>query len=145
MAIAANIGDLAILGFRACFPDSIVGFVPKPGVNLEYLFYNLTAMRPEMLGAATLNTQMNLNIDRIGSLFTVQPPEIDQHAVVGLINRETVEIDGLIAKIREGIDKLEEYRTALISAAVTGKIDLRDENSPQSDGRLPGGRSPCTN
>ena len=36
-------------------------------------------------------------------------------------------IDGLIAKIQESIDKLKEYRTALISAAVTGKIDVREE------------------
>ena len=33
----------------------------------------------------------------------------------------------LIAKIREGIDRLKEFRTALISAAVTGKIDVREE------------------
>jgi type I restriction enzyme S subunit len=131
MAIAANIGDLAILGFRACFPDSIVGFVPEPGISLEYLFYNLTAMRPEMLSAATLNTQMNLNIERIGSLFTVQPPEVDQQAIVALLNRETAEIDALIAKIREGIEKLKEYRTALISAAVTGKIDVRTESTEE--------------
>jgi type I restriction enzyme, S subunit len=127
MAIAANIGDLAILGFRACFPDSIVGFVPQPGVKLEYLFYNLTAMRPEMLSAATLNTQMNLNIERIGSLFTVDPPQVEQEAIVELIECETAEIDALIAKIREGIEKLKEYRTALISAAVTGKIDVREQ------------------
>ncbi|MEO0109010.1 MAG: type I restriction endonuclease subunit S, partial [candidate division WOR-3 bacterium] len=34
-------------------------------------------------------------------------------------------IDAAVAKIREGIEKLKEYRTALISAAVTGKIDVR--------------------
>ena len=36
-------------------------------------------------------------------------------------------LDALIAKVRHGIDKLHEYRTALISAAVTGKIDVREE------------------
>lgn len=35
----------------------------------------------------------------------------------------------MVAKIREGIERLKEYRTALISAAVTGKIDVRDEGS----------------
>ncbi len=38
---------------------------------------------------------------------------------------ETSKIDALISKVRDGIDKLREYRTALISTAVTGKIDVR--------------------
>ena len=39
MTIAANIGDMAILNFDACFPDSIVGFVPRDDVNLNFLYY----------------------------------------------------------------------------------------------------------
>ena len=40
---------------------------------------------------------------------------------------ETARIDALIAKVRDAIDRLKELRTALISAAVTGKIDVREE------------------
>ena len=40
---------------------------------------------------------------------------------------ETARIDALIAKVREAGDRLKELRTALISAAVTGKIDVREE------------------
>ena len=43
------------------------------------------------------------------------------------LDRETANIDALITKVREAIDHLKEYRTALISAAVTGKIDVRKE------------------
>ncbi len=42
------------------------------------------------------------------------------------LDRETSKIDGLIAKVTEAIEKLKEYRTALISTAVTGKIDVRE-------------------
>ena len=42
-------------------------------------------------------------------------------------NQETGRIDTLIQKINEAIGRLKEYRTALISAAVTGKIDVREE------------------
>jgi len=35
--------------------------------------------------------------------------------------------DALVAKVREAIDRLEELRTALMSAAVTGTIDVREE------------------
>ena len=55
-------------------------------------------------------------------------PEIDeQRTVVAFLDRETARIDALVAKVREAIERLKEYRTALISAAVTGKIDVREE------------------
>ena len=43
-------------------------------------------------------------------------------------------IDALIAKIREAIDHLTEFRTALISAAVTGKIDVRASQATAGQG-----------
>ena len=42
---------------------------------------------------------------------------------------QTAELDALIAKIRQAIDHLKEFRTAFISAAVTGKIDVREAAS----------------
>ena len=60
--------------------------------------------------------------------FTILTPPIpEQKVIASYLDRETVKIDALITKIREGIEKLKEYRTALISAAVTGKIDVRNE------------------
>jgi len=50
-----------------------------------------------------------------------------QEAIINFLDRETTKIDNLCVKIREGINYLQEYRTALISAAVTGKIDVREE------------------
>jgi type I restriction enzyme, S subunit len=127
MTIAANIGDLAILEFSACFPDSIVGFVPRNNNNLNYLYYNFSAMKLEMLGTATLNTQMNLNIERIGSLFSIRPPSQEQEQIANYLDYKINQIEALITKTRTSIDHLKEYRTALISAAVTGKIDVREE------------------
>ena len=47
MAIAANIGDVAILDFEACFPDSVVGFVPGEKLERDFLYYVFRAMRPD--------------------------------------------------------------------------------------------------
>ena len=55
------------------------------------------------------------------------PPIVEQRAVAGFLDRETAKIDTLIAKVREAIDRLKELRSALISAAVTGRIDVREE------------------
>jgi type I restriction enzyme, S subunit len=53
------------------------------------------------------------------------PPIEEQKAIVEYLDRETAKIDTLIDKTRTAIDLLKEHRTSLISAAVTGKIDVR--------------------
>jgi len=51
---------------------------------------------------------------------------VEQRAIADYLDRETNKIDRMIAKIEEAIERLQEYRTGLITAAVTGKIDVRN-------------------
>lgn len=69
----------------------------------------------------------NLNTSIIGRIPVVVPPIAEQRAIAAFLDRETVRIDALVAKVRAAIDRLKELRTALISAAVSGKIDVREE------------------
>ena len=57
------------------------------------------------------------------------PRREERVAIADFLDRETAKIDTLIGKIQEAIELLKEYRTALISAAVTGKIDVRNTPS----------------
>jgi len=70
--------------------------------------------------------QPGLAIDRIKELQIPVPPLPEQQAIAAYLDRETAKIDALSAKVLTAIKRLQEYRTALISAAVTGKIDVRD-------------------
>ncbi len=72
-------------------------------------------------------SMVKVSQNSIRSWLVALPPFLEQQAIASYLDRETAKIDALIAKIREGIEKLKEYRTALISAAVTGKIDVRNE------------------
>ena len=72
--------------------------------------------------------QPHLNAEELGSFIVLTPPISEQHSIVAFLNQETVRIDGLINKVGESMTLLREYRTALISAAVTGKIDVRGED-----------------
>lgn len=63
----------------------------------------------------------------VKSWYVLLPPLPEQHAIATFLDRETAQIDTLINAITRQIEKLHEYRTALISAAVTGKIDVRGE------------------
>lgn len=66
-----------------------------------------------------------LSIANLLKIVGVTPPLSEQQKIVGFLDRETAQIDALSAKAREMIDVLKERRQALISAAVTGKIDVR--------------------
>lgn len=63
----------------------------------------------------------------LSRMHMMVPPLREQLAIAAFLDRETARIAALVAKVREAIDRLEELRTALISAAVTGKIDVREE------------------
>ena len=54
------------------------------------------------------------------------PPQAEQKVIAAFLDDETGRVDALINRIQTAIDHLREYRTALISAAVTGKIDVRE-------------------
>lgn len=60
------------------------------------------------------------------SLSTCVPPIDEQQAIVDFLDHDTAYIDRMVANVEEAIDRLQEYRSALITAAVTGKIDLRE-------------------
>ena len=79
---------------------------------------------------ATSKQSTNLastNSTKLRNLPIPIPSVDEQRAIASFAHRETARIDALIAKVREAIDRLKELRTALISAAVTGKIDVREE------------------
>jgi len=70
-------------------------------------------------------TIQNVSAEKYASFLLPLPPLSEQGAIVAYLDRETGKIDRLIQKVETAVEKLKEYRTALISAAVTGKIDVR--------------------
>jgi len=126
MTIAANIGDVAVLDFEACFPDSVVGFIPRSGVERDYLYYTFRTMKPELLREAPVNTQGNLNVERIGSMGVVLPPPDEQVGIVRYIEESILGLHGAVDRAHREIDLLREYRTRLVADVVTGKLDVRE-------------------
>ncbi len=72
-------------------------------------------------------TMDNLNRKIVGRVPLPHPPLSEQRAIAAHLDRETARLDALVAKIQEGIARLREYRGALIAAAVTGKVDVRQD------------------
>ena len=126
MAIAANIGDVAVLDFDACFPDSVVGFVPRTSVQRDYLYYLFVAMKRKLIRDAPVNTQGNLNVDRLGFQEIPLPTLPEQECVVQHIDATTGDLDIAVGRVRRQIRLLREFRTRLIADVITGKVDVRE-------------------
>jgi type I restriction enzyme S subunit len=72
-------------------------------------------------------TKEGLGLDDVKNLVIPIPPLGDQASILRSLRRQISALDVTESTLRTGIDRLLEYRTALISAAVTGKIDVREE------------------
>ena len=90
----------------------------------RFAYYLLKALDVKYLSEGSAVGTLNRNY--IHTRFIALPSRGEQEDIAVLLDKETGCIDDLSNKILESIDKLREYRTALISAAVTGKIDVRE-------------------
>jgi type I restriction enzyme S subunit len=66
-----------------------------------------------------------LSQQQIGNIPVCHPPLPKQAAIAAYLDAETAKLDALLGKVEAAVERLQEYRTALISAAVTGKVDVR--------------------
>jgi type I restriction enzyme S subunit len=69
-----------------------------------------------------------INRDTLSELRMPVPPLPEQAAIAAYLDMQTAKLDALVGKVEEAVERLQEYRTALITAAVTGKIDVTKES-----------------
>ncbi len=72
-----------------------------------------------------MDMRLRLYFDELGQLYMPYPSKVEQNEIVSFLESELYKFDPLIAETQLAISLLQERRTALISAAVTGKIDVR--------------------
>jgi type I restriction enzyme S subunit len=94
-----------------------VGFLRRV-FDMAYEF-----LRSESDGGGS--TKGAITCEQIGTMVIPLPSLPEQAAIAAYLDRETAKLDALVAKVEAAIERLQEYRTALITAAVTGKIDVR--------------------
>ena len=123
LSIAASVGNPIITRVPCCIHDGFVYFSGLRALEPEYLYYLL--LGGGMFGGlGKLGTQLNLNTDTIGDIHVPVPPREEQVQVVVALDRRLADIDSTIAVARRQVDLLLERRQALITAAVTGQLDI---------------------
>lgn len=116
------------------FDDVVCGYhlthIKPQKVTGEYLFrlFQSKILQAYFEVSANGITRFGLGVDKFNSVLILLPSPKEQAAIVAHIERENARIYAKINKTIKLIDLLKEYRTALISEAVTGKIKVFEEN-----------------
>ena len=85
------------------------------------------AFQASLYKFATGSTALGIKSERLSYLKSLLPPVTEQTAIANYLDQETAKIDRLCETVNQTIGRLKEYRTALITQAVTGKIKVTDE------------------
>jgi type I restriction enzyme S subunit len=132
MARYATIGTLSYVDIDKNFlvSYSCVTINPNHAQLLGlYLFYYLKShtFLHGIQNHINTNTQGNVGINDLRKVEICVPSLQEQERIINFLSEKTLSIDTIIKETERSINLLKEHRTALISAAVTGKIDLRDK------------------
>jgi type I restriction enzyme S subunit len=121
----ASAGFSAIMGMDMATSQDFVTWTCGPLLNPRYLLLCLRAMRQDLLGRlAQGSTHQTIYMPDIESIQIPLPPLEEQEAIVDAIWRSLCKIDGIIDRLDRQMKLLAEHRQALITAAVTGQIDV---------------------
>ncbi len=122
---AINTNKVGISTKNCFFDSNIMGLKVSKEFDINYVAYFLLARTLSDL--IDKSTVPQINNKHIKPLIVPFPPKEEQEKISKSILEKTKKISVLIRKINSEIQKLEEYRQSLISNAVTGKIDVRQE------------------
>jgi type I restriction enzyme S subunit len=124
LSTRAPIGSLGIAAVDLCTNQGCKALVPKC-VESKFLAYVLSICSAQLNVRGRGSTFLELSADELGAFPLPFPSKTEQTAIAAFLDRETAKIDALVAEAQAAITLLQERRAALISAAVTGKIDVR--------------------
>ena len=118
------------MGFSIWSPLAIVR-VDLSRINPRFLEITLGAdyVQNQIKRTWSAGTQPNISMGDLERLFVVAPSLEEQARILAFIDKETKGFSQIIARVREAVEHLRELRAALISAAVTGRIDVRGGGS----------------
>ena len=126
----ATIGLCAITERPMAVSQHFIAWICHEALLPEYLLRVFGTMQEELVRLTMGATLRTIGMPDVKTLTMPIPTLAEQDRIVAFVRKETVAIDALIAKAGQAIAHLTEYRTALISAAVTGKIDVRRALEP---------------
>ena len=120
--------------FEGTCSSELLALRPSSGIEGRFLLrLLLTKGFISLVDSSTYGAKMpRANWNDVSSCVLPVPPLKEQRAIADFLDRETAKIDGLVAKVDTAVARLREYRAALITAAVTGQVDVRGNDDHES-------------
>ena len=121
----ATVGKAAITTRRMAVSQHLIAWVCGPRIKNEYLLRVFYAMQAELSRFTFGATIATIGMDDVRKLTTPVPPIKEQARIVEYVANACASVDKAIELGRCGVRALDEFRTRLIAAVVTGRIDVR--------------------
>jgi type I restriction enzyme S subunit len=121
----ASVGFSGILGIPMATTQDFVNWICGPRICPEYLLFVFRAMAKEFERLKYGSTHNTIYMPDIFSFRTPVPPLDEQRQIVSMVRESLRQLDGSFDDLLKSQELLQERRSALISAAVTGQIDVR--------------------
>jgi len=120
ITIAANIADTGVLGFDACFPDSVVGFSPfDDRINVKYFEYFIRTAKKNLESYAPATAQKNINLEILGKLSVPLPPLEELNTIVKKVDK----LMGLCDELKSNLSKAQIAHVHLADAMTENAIN----------------------
>ena len=126
VSIGATLGKVGFAEAASSANQQINAVIPAKRVDGYFLAYSLLVKGEVMRFLSNASTIGIMNQEKTKDIRMAVPPCSEQLDISAFLDTETAKLDTLTAEAQRAIDLLQERRTALISAAVTGQIDVRN-------------------
>ncbi len=134
ITIAANIGDVSILTYDCCFPDSVVGFIPNTLTSSEFIYYMMSTIQHKLEADAPATAQKNINLKILNGIIIKLPSLDEQNEIIDILERvfekeqETRDIAETV------INQIDIMKKSILSKAFHGELGTNnpdDENAAE--------------
>lgn len=118
-SIYATVGAVSELKIEAAISQAMLALQVNSKVDKSFYKYNLAAMKDYIFSNANGNTQFNLNTEKVKNFYFVLPNVATQRRIANYLDHKCSQIDAIIARQQEVIEKLKAYKLSVITEAVT--------------------------
>ena len=126
ITIAANIGDVAILSYDCCFPDSVVGFIPNNRSISKFVYYMMSVLQKELEDNAPATAQKNINLKILNAVEMNIPPVMEQAEIVRLLDNLLAKEQQAEEATEEALEQIDLIKKAILARAFRGELGTND-------------------
>ena len=126
ITIAANIGDVSILTYDRCFPDSVVGFTPNERTLSEYIYYLMSTLQREIEANAPATAQKNINLRILNDLLLDIPSVAEQTQIVNQVEYLFFQEQHAKEAAEAVLDQIDLMKKSILARAFRGELGTND-------------------